>query len=233
MDAGGAVQSAASYELFGAPITNGASSYGFAGEWQDPTGLIYLRARFYSPELGNFLSRDPFPGFQTQPASLSPYLYVYNNPVLLTDPSGKNPLLLAGLLGSTISGFGLNEGMCPLEALNALLNIYFDPPPPTPMTNSEKIGMGVAVALTDIFVILPIEAVLVVATIQIGAACVTGNAVACIVEIPVVVLDVVWADFAVSLNVYAAESISSGQKDGFEWLIIPAIKDTFEEIFNE
>jgi hypothetical protein len=34
------------------------------------------------------------------------------------------------LLGSAISGFGFNEGMCPLEALNTLLNIYFDPPPP-------------------------------------------------------------------------------------------------------
>lgn len=130
VDAGGAVQSAASYEPFGAPITGGASSYGFSGEWQDTTGLVFLRARFYSPELGIFLSRDPFPGFQTQPASLSSYLYAYNNPVLLTDPSGKNPLLLAGLLGSPISGFSFNEGMCPLEAITTLLNNFNGPPPP-------------------------------------------------------------------------------------------------------
>jgi RHS repeat-associated protein len=104
VDAGGDVQSAVSYAPFGAPLTDGNSSYGFAGEWQDPTGLVYLRARFYSPELGIFLSRDPFPGFLTQPASLSPYQYAFNNPVRYTDPSGENPLLLVGLLGGLLGG---------------------------------------------------------------------------------------------------------------------------------
>jgi len=32
----------------------------FTGEQRDPTGLIYLRARFYDPAIGRFLSRDPF-----------------------------------------------------------------------------------------------------------------------------------------------------------------------------
>jgi RHS repeat-associated protein len=143
VDAGGAVQSAASYEPFGAHVTNGASSYGFAGEWSDPTGLVYLRARFYSPELGIFLSRDPFPGFQTQPASLTPYQYAYNNPVLLTDPSGKNPLLLEGLLGSAISNYGyLNEGMCPWEALENIIALI-------------NLGIGEDDPITDFIVSLP------------------------------------------------------------------------------
>jgi RHS repeat-associated protein len=35
----------------------------FVGEQQDPeTGLIYLRARYYEPETGRFLNRDPHPG---------------------------------------------------------------------------------------------------------------------------------------------------------------------------
>jgi len=130
VDAGSAVQSAASYEPFGAPLSDGASSYGFAGEWQDPTGLVYLRARFYSPELGIFLSHDPFPGFLTEPASLSPYKYAFNNPVRYTDPSGKNPLFLSGLLGSAISGFGFSEGTCPWETITTLLNNFNGPPPP-------------------------------------------------------------------------------------------------------
>jgi RHS repeat-associated protein len=230
VDAGGVVQSAASYEPFGALLTGGASSYGFAGEWQDPTGLVYLRARFYSPELGIFLSRDPFPGFLTQPASLSPYLYAYNNPVLLTDPSGKNPLFLAGLLGSALSGFGFNEGMCPLEALKTLLNTYFDPPPPSKMTEVEKIGMGLTVALTIIAVVLPIEIVLILLTFEVSAACASGAVPACLLDVPLVAADIVVADFGVSLSMHAYESISSGyKKDEFEWIIIPSISDIFNE----
>jgi RHS repeat-associated protein len=80
------------------------SSRGLTGEWQNPTGLVFLRARFYSPELGIFLSRDPFQGFLTKPASLTPYQYAFNNPVRYTDPSGENPLLLVGLLGGLLGG---------------------------------------------------------------------------------------------------------------------------------
>jgi RHS repeat-associated protein len=97
--------------LFYGTVTSSACSYGFTNEYQDPTGLVYLRARFYSPELGIFLSRDPFPGFLTQPASLTPYQYAFNNPVRYTDPSGENPLFLligaiGGLLGGAIYGYG-------------------------------------------------------------------------------------------------------------------------------
>lgn len=62
-------------------------------------------------------------------ATLNPYAYALNNPVLYTDPNGKNPLLLlvgaiGGLLGGTIYGFGsqvisnLNKGMCFWGALS-------------------------------------------------------------------------------------------------------------------
>lgn len=61
----------------------------FAGEWQDPTGLIYLRARYYDPATGRFLSRDPYPGGLDDPSSLHPYAYCGNNPVLYVDPSGE------------------------------------------------------------------------------------------------------------------------------------------------
>jgi len=67
------------------------SSYGYAGEWTDSSGLQYLRARYYSPTQGRFTSKDPFPGLLTQPASLTPYVYALNSPALLTDPSGLTP----------------------------------------------------------------------------------------------------------------------------------------------
>ncbi|HND49227.1 MAG TPA: RHS repeat-associated core domain-containing protein, partial [Anaerolineales bacterium] len=34
------------------------TTYGFAGEMADVTGLTYLRARYYSPLEGRFMSRD-------------------------------------------------------------------------------------------------------------------------------------------------------------------------------
>jgi hypothetical protein len=50
--------------------------------------LIFLRARYYEPRQGRFLSRDAFAGSVDYPATLNPYLYALNNPLLHTDPSG-------------------------------------------------------------------------------------------------------------------------------------------------
>jgi len=68
---------------------DGVSSYGYAGEWTDGTGLQHLRARYYAPANGTFLTRDPFKGVLSQPASLTPYTYALNNPVMYTDPNGE------------------------------------------------------------------------------------------------------------------------------------------------
>jgi RHS repeat-associated protein len=64
--------------------------FGFTGELQDATmGLVNLRARWYRPAQGQFVSRDPFSGDIEQPYSLHAYQYGYSDPVLRTDPSGK------------------------------------------------------------------------------------------------------------------------------------------------
>lgn len=64
------------------------SSYGFSGEWIDSHGLVYLRARYYMPGVGRFLSKDPWSGDVYRPMSYNRWLYVYANPVNQTDPSG-------------------------------------------------------------------------------------------------------------------------------------------------
>jgi RHS repeat-associated protein len=54
----------------------------FTGEQHDADSeLYYLRARYYDPESGRFLSRDPLPGGQ-------PYAYAGGNPINRVDPSG-------------------------------------------------------------------------------------------------------------------------------------------------
>jgi len=88
----GSVTLGQAYDPFGNTLGwsgQGGFSYGYAGEWTDSSGLQYLRARYYSPSTGRFVSKDPFPGLLTQPASLTPYVYALNSPVLYSDPSGE------------------------------------------------------------------------------------------------------------------------------------------------
>ena len=61
------------------------------------TGLYDFRARFYDSRVGRFVSPDPIPGDVANPASFAPYLYVHDNPVGYTDPSGLD------FLGSPVS----------------------------------------------------------------------------------------------------------------------------------
>jgi RHS repeat-associated protein len=67
----------------------GASSYGFTGEMYDSTGLIFLRARYYAPWDGRFLTQDPWDGDYNQPMSYNSWLYVYGNPINNIDPTGE------------------------------------------------------------------------------------------------------------------------------------------------
>jgi RHS repeat-associated protein len=84
-------------DAFGNPLstpgTQGAAGqpFGFTGQQQDPTGLVYLRARSYFPALGRFMTRDPVAGNPADPLSLNRYSYVRNDPTTLTDPSGTTP----------------------------------------------------------------------------------------------------------------------------------------------
>jgi RHS repeat-associated protein len=51
----------------------------------EPNGFYYMRARYYDPEVGRFISEDPI-GFEGGDVNLC--AYVKNNPILLIDPEG-------------------------------------------------------------------------------------------------------------------------------------------------
>ncbi len=91
------------YDAYGQLLSSSGSSvnpYLFAGEQRDlTTGLDYLRARYYAPDLGRFISKDAFAGFIESPISQHSYLYANGNPVNFADPSGYNTLneVLAGV----------------------------------------------------------------------------------------------------------------------------------------
>ena len=85
VDDAGAVVAYNEYDPYGNPVQDDSAPYGFTGEWwEDEVGLLYLRARWYAPETGTFLSVDPV-------GSEPSYLYVRGNVVNRVDPSGLQP----------------------------------------------------------------------------------------------------------------------------------------------
>ena len=50
--------------------------------------LLFLRARYYSPETARFLSKDVWQGDYTRPQSLNGWGYVEGDPINHTDPTG-------------------------------------------------------------------------------------------------------------------------------------------------
>jgi len=84
-----------SYTPFGEVLnTSGAgqTDYAFTREMYDSnTGLVFLRARYYNPSIGRFTSCDPWEGDERMPMSYNAWLYVYENPIILVDPSGNTP----------------------------------------------------------------------------------------------------------------------------------------------
>ena len=55
------------------------------GSW----GLVFLRARYYDPASGRFISRDPVWGIVDVPETLNRYTYAMNNPVVYLDADGE------------------------------------------------------------------------------------------------------------------------------------------------
>jgi RHS repeat-associated protein len=81
------------YDAFGNLIASAGSTpnnYLFSGEQFDSAlGLYQLRARWYRPATGRFISRDPEEGSRDLPLSFNPYIYTSDNPVNRIDPTGR------------------------------------------------------------------------------------------------------------------------------------------------
>ncbi len=90
-DAGGAVVASADYGAYGAVRRTSGSmpAYGYVGmygvERDAATGLLFMRARYYSPMIGRFISRDPI-GLSS--GDVNWYRYCGNALLLAADPCG-------------------------------------------------------------------------------------------------------------------------------------------------
>ena len=55
----------------------------------DVTGLTYMGARYYDPEVGRFMGMDPVGYQEDNPVSYNRYAYANNNPYKFVDPDGR------------------------------------------------------------------------------------------------------------------------------------------------
>jgi RHS repeat-associated protein len=61
----------------------------YCGEYFDKeTGTVYLRARYYNPSVGRFITEDSYHGEDNDPLSLNLYTYCYSDPINNIDPTG-------------------------------------------------------------------------------------------------------------------------------------------------
>ncbi|MCP3669917.1 MAG: RHS repeat-associated core domain-containing protein, partial [Gammaproteobacteria bacterium] len=71
------------------PIEGQETKRSFTGhEYLDNIGIIHMNGRVYDPDLGRFMSADPFIKFVDSTQGLNRYSYTDNNPLSRVDPSG-------------------------------------------------------------------------------------------------------------------------------------------------
>ncbi|HEX4747528.1 MAG TPA: RHS repeat-associated core domain-containing protein [Gaiellaceae bacterium] len=110
----GAVTKSFRYTAYGElqAVSPGAATPTFLGynsQLRDGSGLLYLRARWYEPASGRFLTRDPLHGSAASPATLNAFGYGGGNPITQSDPSGMR----------VTSGEEREGGACGIECVAA------------------------------------------------------------------------------------------------------------------
>lgn len=100
----------------------------FGGKPQEPdTGLSYLGARYYNPQLGRFMGMDPKGVNPDDLHSVNRYAYGNNNPYKFVDPNGKHPLLadVYWVVASMASGAAVSGGMNAAEQYATTGNVQW------------------------------------------------------------------------------------------------------------
>lgn len=165
IDSTGATVKSYNYDVFGSIRTqsgSGSTSFKFTGEQtDDESGLIFLRARYYDPEIGRFISKDPFRGYETDAQSLNPYPYVKNNPTNLVDPEGlwyANVNFSVGIFWTGITfgiqvsdkGIYVYGGAGAVTSAEAGLSLTYSPDNPSEGISTNVSGqLGIAAAINQ------------------------------------------------------------------------------------
>ena len=137
----GASTGTASYGPYGIQTATGnTSSFAFAGQYRDTeSGLLWMRARYYGPSTGQFISLDPAIAL-----TRSPYSYANDDPTSETDPSGDiSPGEVWQAYGSAVKSVAkdtfhgiTNTEQLAQDAFTQMLT-HFDPSPNAIAANTD------------------------------------------------------------------------------------------------
>ena len=124
-DSGGNVTDSYAFDSFGVLANAEGDSpqpFRYLGQYgiiNDSTGLLYARARYFSPQLGRFITKDPITGRDSDAQSLNRYVYALNSPLNLQDVSGlcagnnssqfiftQSPATFFSIVGQDLLGIG-------------------------------------------------------------------------------------------------------------------------------
>ena len=104
------------YSAYGEPLNQPADpeasgTLDYTGHQADSSGLVYMGARYYDPEIGRFLSMDPASFDPGNVQSFNRYAYANNNPYRYVDPDGELPFLVPLLIfvGKEAAGYVFEE----------------------------------------------------------------------------------------------------------------------------
>ena len=118
------------YDAFGNLLKSKGSTkncYRYCGEqFDETTGLYYLRARYMDTSTGRVISQDTYQGTINDPVSLHKYLYANANPVMYSDPSGYTSLdemvcvsaAISGICMATINAAAYLDGLVSINDFN-------------------------------------------------------------------------------------------------------------------
>ena len=107
-DSAGNLISTADYRPYGSQaLGTPEQGPGYTGHVNDvDSGLVYMQARYYDPETGQFLSPDPSP-VRAAGANFNRYVYAGNNPVRFVDLDGRDITCTGGTCVLVPIGGGL------------------------------------------------------------------------------------------------------------------------------
>ena len=93
-DMDGNITDTVKYDAYGSVVERTGDSnliFGYNGQYgvlTDPNGLLYMRTRFYNPDLKRFMNADILEGSIADSTSLNVFTYVNGNPISYVDPWG-------------------------------------------------------------------------------------------------------------------------------------------------
>jgi RHS repeat-associated protein len=105
-----------------------STDFGYTGQRNlDPQmGLMDYKARFYSPLLGRFVQPDTLIPNAESSQVYNRYSYVFNNPIIYSDPDGHNPILVLIAIALLLSACSSPNGQDAQTVLDSTVGLKLE-----------------------------------------------------------------------------------------------------------